>query len=257
VELRQGIVFASPGGQDLTLDLFLPRERQATMSPAGVYVHGGGWRGGNPRQFWRQAARMAEIGWPGICVSYRFTPAHRFPAQIEDVQAAVRWLRSRAADYGVDSERIAAAGGSAGGHLVALLGTTDAVVGGVSARVQAVAAFNGVFDLSGLNTPNAQSPRHALTGGDPGLMRAASPLLHADAQAAPALLLHGTADPTVPYRQSLAFHERLKELGIRTELFSADGAVHGFFNRPPWFHPTLEAMERFFRAVLEPDRLDR
>jgi acetyl esterase/lipase len=250
VELRQGIVFARPPGKELALDLFLPRRRASTVAPGIVFVHGGGWRGGNPRAFWRQAAHLADLGFPGVSVTYRFAPDFRFPAQLEDVRAAVRWLRGHAAELGVDATRLGAAGGSAGGHLVALLGTTEAVAEGHSARVQAVVAFNGVFDFQSLNTSGASGPRQDLLGGDPRLELEASPLRRADATAAPTLLLHGTDDQTVPFAQAEAFERRLRALGVRVELDPAPGAGHGFFNRPPHFQPTLERMTRFFLDVL-------
>ena len=252
VELRTGIVYARPAGQALQLDLFVPKKRPQTRIPWMVYIHGGGWRGGSPRQFWRHAAHFASLGWPGITVAYRLAPAHRFPAQLEDVQAAVRWLRAQGAELGVDPQRIGAAGGSAGGHLAALLGTTDAVVDGISSRVQAVVAFNGVFDLPALDSERAAGPRSALLGDDPRLAIEASPLHQASSQAAPALLLHGTADETIPFQQAVAFQRRLREYGVRAELYAADGAAHGFFNRPPWYRPTLERMERFLLDVFGP-----
>jgi dipeptidyl aminopeptidase/acylaminoacyl peptidase len=133
---------------------------------------------------------------------------------------------------------------------VALLGTTEAVADGHSARVQGVVAFNGVFDFRTLNTSGATGPRHDLLGGDPRLEQEASPLQQADASAAPTLLLHGTDDQTVPFAQAEAFERRLRELGVRVELGAAPGAGHGYFNRPPHFQPTLERMTRFFLDVL-------
>ncbi len=250
VEQREGIVFATPPGKTLTLDLFRPRERATRPAPGIVFVHGGGWRQGSPRAFWRQAAHLAALGIPGISVSYRFAPDHRFPAQLEDVQAAVRWLRANAGTLGVDPTRIGAAGGSAGGHLVALLGTTDAPVDGVSSRVQAVVAFNGVFDFPTLNTAGASGPRRDLLGEDPQMAQTASPLQHADGTAAPTLLLHGTGDETVPFAQSAAYAARLEALGVPVELVPSAGATHGFYNRPPHYQPALERMTRFFLAAL-------
>ncbi|HEX2185550.1 MAG TPA: alpha/beta hydrolase [Chloroflexota bacterium] len=250
VELREGIVFARPPGKTLALDLFLPRRRPAAPRPGIVYVHGGGWRGGHRQAFWRQAAHLADLGLPGITITYRFAPEHRYPAQLEDVRAGVAWLRANAAELGVDATRLGAAGGSAGGHLAALLGTTETIADGCSTKVQAVVAFNGVFDFLTLDTIGAAGPRRDLLGGDPQLEREASPLHRADARAAPALLLHGTADQTVPFAQSVAFQRCLAELGVRAELYAAEGAGHGFFNRPPHFRPTLERMTQFFLDVL-------
>jgi dipeptidyl aminopeptidase/acylaminoacyl peptidase len=127
-----------------------------------------------------------------------------------------------------------------------------AVIDGVSSRVQAVVAFNGVFDLPALDSERAAGPRRDLLGDDPRLAIEASPLHQADARAAPALLLHGTADETIPFQQAVAFQRRLREFGVRAELYPAEGAAHGFFNRPPWYRPTLERMEQFLLDVFGP-----
>jgi acetyl esterase/lipase len=249
VELRQGIAFTEPGVDALHLDLFLPR--QLPSGARGViYIHGGGWRGGTRRQFWRQAAHLATLGCVGICSEYRLTPEHTYPKQLADAQAAVRWLRRHASELGVDPGRLGAVGGSAGGHLAALLGTTERVVDGVSSRVQAVVAFNGVFDLSSGLSAGAEGPVLALLGGDAGRARDASPFWCADATAAPTLLLHGDGDATVPYTQSVAFRDRLRALGVPVHLYTEPGAGHGFFNRPPAFQRPLPVLERFLLGTL-------
>ncbi len=251
VELQEGVVFARPAGLSLRLDLFMPRTRSAPARGI-VYLHGGGWRGGSRRQFWRQAAHLATRGCIGACIEYRLAPAATFPAQLEDAQEAVRWLRRRAGELGIDPSRIGAVGGSAGGHLAALLGTTDAPVDGLSSRVQAVVAFNGVFDLTPLLEAPEQ-PRSAvlgLLGGRIELAITASAYHQADARAAPALLLHGTADQVVPFEQSRAYAARLRALGVRAELYAEPGAGHGFFNRTPYYQRTLPVIERFLLEAL-------
>jgi acetyl esterase len=252
VDLRRDIIFARPAGHDLLLDLFLPTQRRAP-APGMVFLHGGGWRAGSRQQFWRQAIHLATLGIVGICSGYRFAPEFVFPAQLEDAQAAVRWLREQADELGVDAQRIGAAGGSAGGHLAALLGTCEAVVGGVPSRVQAVIAFNGVFDLTSLRTAGGSSAVEGLLGPSRRLAAEASPLVQAAAGAAPTLLLHGTADTTVPFAQAEAYQRRLRELGNRAELAAADGAAHGYFNRPPYYQATLTRMEQFVCDVLGTD----
>jgi acetyl esterase/lipase len=237
--------------RSLRLDLFLPKERRGEPVPGLIFIHGGGWRGGTSKQFWRHAARLAShLGWPGICVTYRFAPEHRFPAQLEDVRDALRWFRTQAAEYGVDPERIGTVGGSAGGHLAALLGTTEDVRDGISAKVQAVVACNGVFDLETHLTQSATGAVQGLTGGDPEVARDASPVTHVDVSSAPMLLLHGTADVTVPFDQAERMRRRLQEAGVRAELRPAKGAAHGYFNRPPHYQSVLDEMERFLAEVL-------
>ena len=249
VELRPDVVYANALGQDWLLDLFLPRTRPKAAMPAVVYVHGGGWRGGTRQQFWRHAAHMAALGFAGACVQYPLVP-HEYPRQIELPQAAVRWLRRQAASLGLAPNRIGAVGGSAGGHLVALLGSLDAPEDGVSAKVQAVVAFNGVFDLAAMLTERAQSAVGALLGGDSARARDASPHWRATADTAPTLLLHGDADSTVPYEQSAGYQRRLRELGVRCELYTEPGAAHGFFNRSPYYERTVPVMERFLAETL-------
>ena len=254
VRLEEDIVFASPGGVELALDVFRPVGAAAAKAtggalPAVVYVHGGGWRGGSRRAFWRHAAYFAERGWLGITPTYRFTPDHRYPAQLEDAQAAVRWLRERAGAFGIDPERVVAIGASSGGHLAALLGTTDAVKDGVSARVQGVVAISGVFDFPTYDVERTAAAVRALLGDDPKLAISASPLRRADAGAAPTLLLHGTADQGVPFGQAVAYQRRLRELGVRAELDLAEGAPHNYWHRPPYYQPVLDSEARFLESL--------
>ncbi|MBI3684088.1 MAG: prolyl oligopeptidase family serine peptidase, partial [Acidobacteria bacterium] len=170
-----------------------------------------------------------------------------------------------AKQYGVRTNRIGAAGGSAGGHLVALLGVTagkpayegDVGVKGPSTAVQAVAAFNPAVDMVsfGKSAPNnAQNSVVRFLGKtyaeDAELWKRASPLEQVHSKAPPFLFLHGTGDTTVPYAQSERMMEALKRAGVSAEMMSAPDAAHGFFNRPPWFEPTLKRMEEFFLRTL-------
>ena len=260
VDFKGDVVFASPDGQDLHLDLFLPRASEGPM-PAVVYVFGGGWRQGNKQHFWRQAAHMATKGFVGACVEYRLSGEATFPAALEDTKAAVRWLRANAAEYGIDPVRIGAAGGSAGGHLASMLGTTHSILefegdGGnaeFSSRVRAVAAFNPVLNFE--NLPRAIESIVAQFMGtayaeNPQLWLKASPTSHVGKDSASFLFLHGTGDERAPYQQSVDMMNELQASGVRAELFTGEGAAHGFFNRPPWFEPTLKAMEKFFVDAL-------
>ncbi len=262
VELREGIVIAEPDGQPLEVQLFLPRRRSGAPRPGIVWVHGGGWRNKamEGRVLWRQAAHLAALGYPGVNITYRLAPTYQFPAQLEDVQAGVRWTRTHAEELGIDPERIGTVGESAGGHLAALLATTDAPVEGASSRVQALVAIYGVFDFLGLKNERSTGAREGLLGGDPGQAvegtplweraRAASPLYQADAQTPPTLLLHGTADEIVPLDQSVRFQKRLRELGVRAELIPGEGGGHGHIHRPPFYGPSLEQMTAFLVETL-------
>lgn len=266
VELRRDIVYARYGPRELRLDLFLPKARPSSPMPAIVYIHGGGWRNGNRSAFHRQAAHMATLGYAGACIEYRLSGEAIWPAAIHDAKAAVRWVRSQAGELGIDSRRIGAAGGSAGGHLAALLGTTShrkdlEGPGGhakFASRVRAVAAFNPAVDLVSFGKQtraNLDNSIAAFLGKtyveSPTLWELATPITHVSARSAAFLFLHGNADTTVPMQQSLDMQARLKAAGVVAEFFPAEGAAHGFFNRPPWFEPTLQRMAEFFAAQLK------
>jgi acetyl esterase/lipase len=262
VEVKADLVYASPGGRDLHLDLYLPRHGAGPF-PAVVYIHGGGWRNGSKAAFRRQAAYMATKGFVGACIQYRFSGEAKYPAALHDSKAAVRWLRANAAKYRVDPDKIGAAGGSAGGHLVAMLGTTAGKLegeegnAGVSSRVRAVAAFNPAVDLVSWGKSGPSNVDNTLVEflgctypANPKLWAEATPITHVSKDSAAFLFLHGSSDTTVPYQQSLDMMKKLQASGVHAELFTAEGAKHGFFNMPPFYAPTLERMEEFLMKYL-------
>lgn len=212
--VERDIPFATVDGAELKLDAYRP-DGPGPL-PAILLVHGGGWVKGDKRGLEEDARFFAERGYVGFSVNYRLAPAFRFPAQIEDVKRAVRWVREHAAEYGLDPERIGAFGTSAGGHLVGLLGVTDGSEGldgacgdlTISSRVQAVVPYFGPMDLERLFSGAARaSAALALLGTtcevDPQACRAASPITYVSPDDPPFLLDHGTRDPLVPFAQSL------------------------------------------------------
>ncbi len=244
------LVYAQVNGRELKLDLYLPTQAKAPL-PVVVWIHGGGWRAGtkaNPRLIvW-----IVPRGYAVASIEYRLTGEASFPAQIHDCKGAVRWLRAHAAEHNLDPNRFAAAGASAGGHLALLLGTSAGVeqlegsVGGnldQSSKVQAVVDFYGPTDfIDWLNSPDGErisrpdSPVARLLGGPPrtrlDLARLASPVYHVSPDDPPVLMIHGSADPVVPLRQSLRLAERYRELGLTAQLQVLEGARHG----GPEFH---------------------
>lgn len=264
VEMKKDIVYARGGERDLKLDLFLPKGGEGAR-PGIVFIHGGGWQGGNRGQFHRQAAYLASKGYVGACIEYRLSGEAKFPAAVEDCKAAVRWLRAGTRDLRVDPDRIAVAGGSAGGHLAALLGTTAGMKdlegqGGhaeQSSRVHLVVAFNGVFDLeaagkSGRASTTIEKFLGAAFSAKPELYRKASPMAHVDRSDPPFLFLHAADDTTVPIAQSKDMKKKLEEVGVKGELYEVDKGGHGFFNRAPHFEPALQRMEAFLNEHLKP-----
>ena len=227
--------------------------------PAIVYLHGGAWFLRLPEEFQPHAAHMATKGFVGAIIQYRLVPEAIFPAPVEDSKAAVRWLRAKASTYRIDTDRIGVAGGSSGGHLAAMLGTTPHIAefegsGGnaaFSSRVQAVAAFAGVFYLDSRSGQFAEDFLGASYEENPELWAKASPSTYVGPESAPFLFLHGTDDQSVPYWQSVDMMDALKAAGVSAEIFTAEGADHPFFLGPPWDQPTLEAMEEFFTRILK------
>jgi len=265
VEMKQDLIYASYGSREMHLDLVLPKAGRGPF-PAVVYIHGGGWRGGNKAAFRRQAAHMATLGFVGACIEYRLSGEAKWPAAIYDSKAAVRWVRANAKKYNIAPDRIGAAGGSAGGHLVALLGTTahlmelegDGGNPGISSAVKAVAAFNPAVDLVSFGKGPASNGSNAVTAflgkayaDAPKLWELATPITHVNKKSASFLFLHGSADNTVPIQQSIDMMKRLKTAGAHAEIMTADGAAHGFFNRPPWYEPTLQRMQEFLVKTLK------
>ena len=246
-----GVPYAAiPGIRPLELDLHLPAQTD-TPPPVVVFLHGGGWRAGSRSSAGPAYAgqtrtpfeRLARAGLAVASVDYRLTGEAIWPAQLNDAKAAVRWLRARAGELGVDPDRIAAWGESAGGHLAALLGLTgddvlegDVGVTGPSSAVAAVVAWYAPSDLAALPTDLGADPadpatREALLLGGPAqsvpdTAAQASPSSHVRPGAPPFLLLHGTADALIPAVQSERLYAALLEAGVDVELDLYDGADH-------------------------------
>ncbi|MFQ6090625.1 MAG: alkaline phosphatase family protein, partial [Candidatus Bipolaricaulia bacterium] len=190
VTIEREIVFATVESLPLKLDAYRP-ELPGPL-PAIIFVHGGGWVGGDKRGMEPYARYFAERGYVGFAINYRLAPGFKFPAQIEDVKCAVRWVRQHAAEYNVDPDRIGALGTSAGGHLVGLLGVTDGSEGlegacgdpAISSRVQAVVPYFGPMDLVELFSGTAHGAQTAMKllgttcEASPETCRRASPIAH-------------------------------------------------------------------------------
>jgi acetyl esterase/lipase len=247
------LVYRRDGNRRVRLDIYAP----AAAPPRGgrpcvLAIHGGGWRGGNKRDYGPMAARLVEHGYVVAAVDYKLSgpSAPSWPVNIEDLRAAVRWLRGHAAAYGVDPARIAVMGASAGGHLAALLATcpetpsagsqpprgqaSTTEPAATSARVQAVIDFYGPSDLTALAaaSPYARTSMALYLGGRPGDVpdryAAASPACHVTRDTPPMLLIHGDADRLVPLDQSRRLAAALDAEGIAHGLIVVPGARHGF-----------------------------
>ena len=240
------IAYVTNGHERQKLDLFIPPGATSSL-PLIIWVHGGAWRGGSKEHC--PALRYLERGYAVASINYRLSQHAIFPAQIEDCKAAVRWLRLHAKENNLDPNRFGAWGISAGGHLVALLGTSGDVKGldagenlNVSSRVQAVVDFFGPTDFTQMskfsprNAPfdhdAADSPESRLIGGaiqqHKDKAATANPITYVSKNDPPFLIMHGDEDNLVPYQQSELLCEALQNAGVPVTLKIIEGAGHGF-----------------------------
>lgn len=252
VEVIQPVVYGTGSGRSLSLALFLPKNQEGPF-PVVLFLHGGGWQGGSAIQFSRQAMILAEAGYICACVEYRFSDEAPFPAQIEDVKCAVRFLRAHAKQYNVDKGRIAVAGGSSGGHLALLAASSGGVdefegSGGwsdQSSDVQAAGGFNPVVQLIHKNKGGPLKLIGADYYAHPEAYRTAEPGTYLDPADPPVILLHGTADSKVAYGESVYYVSKLRSLGITAELYTDFDVGHGWFNGAPYLERTTQALLKF------------
>jgi len=262
------IAYVSNGHERQKLDLFIPPGATNPL-PLIIWIHGGAWKGGSKEQC--PALRYLERGYAVASLNYRLSQHAIFPAQIEDCKAAVRWLRAHAKENHLDVNRFAAWGSSAGGHLVALLGTSGGVkefdVGEnltESSRVQAVVDWFGPTDftlMSKYSVPNApfdhdaaDSPESQLIGGaiqqNKEKAAKASPLTYVSKDDPPCLIMHGNKDNLVPYQQSELLRDALQKAGVSVTLKIIEGAGHGFGGRDIDM-PVTEFFEKQLRRRMD------
>lgn len=235
--VQADVTYSKVAGEELKMDIYFPQRDPNATSPAVVVIHGGAWMSGRRQDMTALATQFAESGFVAATVSYRLAPKHKWPAMLDDVQTAVRYLRSKAGEYRIDPRRIGATGASAGGHLALLLGFRDTRDGnpaefkGLSSKVSAVFNIFGPTDLrrdfpatldSLFETVLGKKKADSLDD-----IRLASPVEWISKSAAPVFTLHGEADPLVPNAQAKWLKEKLDALGIRNEMRIIPKMVHG------------------------------
>jgi acetyl esterase/lipase len=275
VHVERDIHYVPGGDPAQVLDLYLPESADkpdAKPLPLVVWIHGGGWRAGSKNGPYVQY--LLPHGYAVASVEYRFSQKAVFPAQIQDCQAAIRWLRANSGKYHIDPDHIGVGGDSAGGHLVALLGTAGGTkafppIGGnedQSDRVQAVCDFYGPTDFNtvmaqaaaepvkniyAFNTPS--DPYSGLIGAklgeDKAKGEAVSPVHYVSKDDPPFLILHGTADVHVPFAQSTELSDALKKAGVDVLLQKFPNGGHGgaVYNS----QPVKELIQTFFDKHLK------
>lgn len=237
VQVRHDVPYLDAGRKE-TADLYLPADepKAGERRPAVVIIHGGGWTGGEKRarREIEIGTTLAKHGYVAMSIDYALAKPGKptWPENLKDCKRAVRWLRKHADELHVDPDRIGAIGGSAGGHLTAMLAVTDADDGfepaedaGIPTRVQAAvpmyahmaAGFDGDHSMFAARLKD-----------DPELYRLAAPIAHVTADDPPMLLLHGTADTTTPVDHSRRLAARLAEVGVPHKLEIIEGAPHSF-----------------------------
>jgi acetyl esterase/lipase len=265
VRILRDWTYATVDGEQLQLDLYLPESFDKPL-PLIVWIHGGGWVTGDRSPC--PVAKIATRGYAVASISYRLSRGDvSFPMPLHDCKAAIRWLRANAWRFGCDPERIGVLGASAGGHLAAMLGTTQnnpafegtEGITDVSSKVQAVCALFAATDFVHLEEVQddhwsinfvAKALLHGPPSQHPELAAAASPITHVSSTSAPFLLIHGTADGVIPPTQSERMHAALKAVGADSSLLLIEGMPHG--NRTLAREDLQKAADAFFNKHLKP-----
>lgn len=253
------VPYARRAGVELCLDVVGPSPLPVRPVPVVVRIDGcPGWGPGDRRAAMLPFVNpaMARAGFLAVGISVRHSGQAVFPAQLQDVQAAVRWVRRNRLGLPVDAERIGVWGQSAGGHLAAMAGLNSSAGAG---GVQAVATISAPSDLTrhgGEMRIDRPSPVTALVGGDMSRLRAASPVAHVHAGAPPYLIIHGTSDETVPYEQAELLHRALLAAGADSRLLPIAGGHHNLLDDPdaPYdgqvWYDVADEVGRFFKRQL-------
>ncbi len=263
---KSGVTYARYGDRTLEMDIYRPRDAWGDL-PAVVCIHGGGWAKGDRTSHANLAQALAARGYVAATISYRLSGEAPFPAAIHDCKAAVRFLRSRSAELGIDADRIGAIGLSAGGHLTALLATSGGVNElegdggneGFDSSIQAAVPMGAQTHLLSQRTREISAMedrgriwRQFLGGSQedrPATYRLASPMEHLDEGDPPCWFVTGENDDASTHADE--FREQMEELGLSTGITVIPDAPHAFFRQQAWFDSMIEAADAFFRNHLD------
>lgn len=259
IETFRQVTYATPGGAPVTLDLHRPTS--GGPHPLLVHVHGGGWFF-ESNKFDEERRQQASEGMAVASIRYRLSKTTLYPGAVRDVVAAITWLRDRAADpAGIDPERFALIGESAGAHLSALVGTAPThetfQPAGVETRAEGAAGVVGISGIYNLQPEQAGSDQSAnrffgCSGSEcPEKYEEASPIVHVDGEDPPTLLYHGTADERIPYRTAPQYERALEDAGVPVTLVTGDGGEHVTPYQDPWGDRMRTQQEQFLTEHLD------
>jgi acetyl esterase/lipase len=248
-----------------SVDVYQPVSRKGPRLPLLIFIHGGGWRSGSKDSGARHLSEYVGSGrYVGASIGYRLTGEAQWPSQIHDCKAAIRYLKANAATFGIDVDKIAVFGTSAGGHLssmIAVSGNTPDLEGRIGRHLKQTSSVTCAISYFGptnflrmddypgsMNHDAANSPESLLIGTpiqlDKSATQRANPVSYVDKDDPPMLFIHGTDDPLVPYNQSVLLSKRLNPLGVSGEIITVQGGGHGGFK-----NPKIKDLERMFFEV--------
>ena len=259
VQIEKGVVCGTAGGRELRCDVFTPPA--GTANGVGILlVHGGGWIQGDRSQLHGYGIFLGRSGYTSVACEYRLSGEAKWPAQLEDVKLALRWTRANSAQLGIDPDKIAVWGNSAGAHLALMIGATpdidvfDGIGGhaGVPTHVAATIAFYAPTNLGVPRNPTVESPQladvvAALLGKNASVerIRGASPITYVSPKFPPTMLLTGNNDVLVPADESLRMYRALIGAGARAELHVYEGAPHAFDAQPKYGRQCASTIQLF------------
>ena len=260
--IDKNIIYSEFEGVQLTFDMIYKTKKALQKRPAIVFLHGGGFRAGEPSQFHAIASYFAnKFDIFSVSVKYRLTPYIKWPGNLLDVKKAIQWLRENYGEYSIDTEKIIACGGSAGGYL-ALMSVLDVPaakdfeeLNPTVSRANAAVLLNGIIDGMATynNTPVAKEVFDLLMGGTvdelPEDYHNASPVNLFDENVPPVLMMQGAEDDIAPYKDTISAYEKLISLGTTAEICIFPGQGHGWFNAAENQPPVFDKIESFLQTI--------
>ena len=239
-EPSKKVTYKKIGDVELQLHIFNPKGHKVTdKTPAIVFFFGGGWNGGTPKQFYPHSEYLASRGMVAISAEYRVKGAHKTTPKecVMDGKSAVRWIRAHAKELGIDPDKLAAGGGSAGGHVAATTGTVPGLNEKgedttVSCVPNALVLFNPVYD----NGPKGYGHKRVKA-----YWKEISPMHNISKTTPPTIVFLGTKDSLIPVATAKDYQKRMKAVGVQSDLHLYDGQPHGFFNKAKFKETVMEA----------------